>query len=238
MFERKNLLEELLKARERMLKEEALMEQVRNILQTDEEQRQSIRDRLEAENAGSFNNFSVGLLEPGRIFHISQICKICIDYRLRFLDSHLFKNTIPEEAISNINKLEKEHETTLKSFKIMAPSKQFYLNNYDDPLLFAPIGDDYYYLIHKWGTDLHPLRKLIVRPMRDFGSLLVFLLLATIALTWAMTEWLFYGSNVSQFVLVASLFTFKSLCGVALYYCFWKGKNFNSAIWNSPYYNK
>ncbi|WP_395062778.1 hypothetical protein [Flavobacterium sp.] len=36
----------------------------------------------------------------------------------------------------------------------MAPSKAFNLKKYDDPLLFAPIGNDYYYLIHKWGNDL------------------------------------------------------------------------------------
>ena len=41
----------------------------------------------------------------------------------------------------------------------MAPSKLFELENYDDPLLFASLGDGYYYLIHKWGNDLSFLEK-------------------------------------------------------------------------------
>lgn len=238
LFERKNLIQELLKAREQMLQEEALMRQVNDILAADEEKREEIKARLGDDTNAVFNNFSVGLLEPRRIFHISQIRKICIDYRLRFLSSHLFKNTIPEEAVTEIKRLEAAHETSLKGFMIMAPSKQFHLKNYDDPLLFAPIGDGYYYLIHKWGTDLSPFRKMMVRPMRNFGSLLLFLTAVTILFTWASAKWLFYGDNMSQYVLVSFLFTFKSVCGIALYYCFWKGKNFNDAIWNSEYYNR
>ena len=33
------------------------------------------------------------------------------------------------------------------------------------------------------------------------------------------------------------LFMFKAVAGIALYYGFAKGKNFNTAIWNSKYYN-
>ena len=94
------------------------------------------------------------LLETDKIFHIDQIKKLAINFRLRFLDSHLFKNQIPDEAITKIRVLEKNHKTTLQGFKIIAPSKTFQLENYDDPLLFAPIGNNYYYLIHKWGNDL------------------------------------------------------------------------------------
>jgi Trk-type K+ transport system membrane component len=39
------------------------------------------------------------------------------------------------------------------------------------------------------------------------------------------------------FRILSFLFVFKSLAGIALYYCFWQGKNFNEAIWNSKYYN-
>ena len=77
------------------------------------------------------------------------------------------KNTIPEEAISQIRMIEKNHNTTLEDFKIVAPSKVFDLINYDDPLLFVPMGNEYYYLIHKWGNDIRPLRKLPVSPIKN-----------------------------------------------------------------------
>lgn len=184
------------------------------------------------------NSFNFDLLDTENIFHIDQIKAVCIDYRLRFLSTHLYKSIIPEEAITKTGRLEKLHNTRLGGFTIMAPSSQFHLENYDDPLLFAPIGNGYYYLIHKWGNDLHPLRKLVVSPMRSFGTLLLFLAAASLLFAMLITKVFFYGTQTDQFMLIAFLFTFKSFCGIALYYCFWKGKNFNVNIWDSPYYNK
>ena len=105
------------------------------------------------------NKFTFDLLDTDKIYHIDQIKEICIDYRLRFLDSKFFKGEIPQEGISRIKALEKAHNIEIKGFKIIAPSKLFRLEDKDDPLLFAPIGNQYFYLIHRWGNDLHPLRK-------------------------------------------------------------------------------
>jgi hypothetical protein len=239
LWDNRSLTDVLLSKRNATVVERVLLDEVRILLNRDETARQAIKQRLhEGGDGQDANNLVFDLLESGRIFHIQQIREVCIDYRLRFLGSELYKSTIPEEAVTEIKHLEKEHGTVLGGFKIMAPSQQFYLENYDDPLLFAPIGNGYYYLIHKWGNDLNPLRKIIVRPMRDFGSLLVFLLMVSLVFTLGITRLLFYGTETGQFVLVAFLFAFKSFCGIALYYCFWKGKNFNVNIWDSPYYNK
>ena len=90
---------------------------------------------------------------------------------MRFLDLKYFKNDLPQEAFDKIAQLEGEHNTTLAGFKIMAPSKLFRLKDTDDPLLFVPIGNDYFYLIHQWGDDLHPLEKLWFGHSRTFGTL-------------------------------------------------------------------
>ena len=108
------------------------------------------------------NNFKIDKIDANRIYHIDQIKKICIDYRLRFLDANLFKGQFPIEAVEEIKVIEKTHQTELTSLKMMAPSKLFKLENADDPLLFAPMGNGYYFLIHQWGNDLHPLRKFLV----------------------------------------------------------------------------
>ena len=238
LLEKKNLVNELLKERAKSAAEEALLDEVRHLLGRDEEHRDAIRQKLEQKDAVAENNFEFSLLETDRIFHLSHIQKICIDYRLRFLDSHLFKGTVPEEAVSKIKQLEKEHDTQLSGFKIAAPSKLFHLKNYDDPLLFAPIGNDYYYLVHKWGNDISAWRKWLVLPVKNFGNFLVLLVAVSILFSLFALKFLFTGTHTDQFLLVTFLFTFKSFCGIALYYCFWKGKNFNNAIWDSEYYNK
>ena len=48
----------------------------------------------------------------------------------------------------------------------MAPSKLFKLKNADDPLLFASLGSDYFYLIDKWGNDLSYFRKISMWPFK------------------------------------------------------------------------
>ena len=138
--------------------------------------------------------------------------------------------------MSKIKQLEKTHETTLSGFKIMAPSKSFRLKNYDDPLLFAPIGNGYYYLIHKWGNDLNKLRKWMMMPFRNFETLLVATFLFSLILTAIVPNTGHYESTPSTF-LILFLFMFKSVIGVIIYFAFAKGKNFNSAIWNSRYSN-
>ena len=76
-------------------------------------------------NADSINVFDFDQLETRKIFHLSQIKKVCIDYRLRFLDIKYFKGNLPKEAIEKITQLEKDHQTTLDGFKIMATSVLF-----------------------------------------------------------------------------------------------------------------
>ncbi len=180
-------------------------------------------------------DFNFDLLETQRIFHESSIKKICIDYRLRFLDSGYFKGTFPQEALSEINRLENEHNISLEGFKIMAPSKMFVLSKTDDPLLFAPMGNGYYYLIHKWGNDLHPLRKLMMWPFKNFENLIFTVLLSSIVATLLVPDGLFTKEqSFSQDVMVF-FFMFKSIAAVVLYYGFASGKNFNTAIWRCKY---
>ena len=144
--DRTNLETKLQNYRAKETNENDFLAEVKAFLANDDIARTSVKDKIKAISSTKHNNFDFDLLETDKIYHVQQIKEICIDYRLRFLDSSYFKNDIPEEAISKIKYLEKEHNATLEGFKIMAPSKLFQLKNYDDPLLFAPIGNDYYYL--------------------------------------------------------------------------------------------
>lgn len=229
-----NLVTELLKNRSQSISEEEIMSTVLAILNQNEAERKSIKEKILSNHSTNTNNFNIDLLETNRIFHINQIQKVCVDYRLRFLESHLFQNGIPEEAVTQISQLEKKHQTQLRGFKIVSPSKTFNLKNYDDPLLFAPIGNGYYYLIYQWGNDLNALRKWQFKPIKNIENFLIFSVLLSWIVALIMPE-----TNLSKQIPMASLivflFAFKSIVGVALYYFFMMGKNFNSEIWNREF---
>lgn len=214
-----------------------LLLQVEKILLEDEISRTEISNTLSLKNEAINKNALVfDLLKTENIFHINHIEKICVDYRLRFLDSSLFKNNIPEEAISKIKNLEKEHQTKLAGFKIVAPSKAFHLLNYDDPILFIPIGNNYYYLVHKWGDEFNWYRKLLVWPVKNLSNFTITSILVSIIVALLVPE-----NNLSKSVplapLIVFLFAFKSIVAVFAYYFFMAGKNFNEEIWQRKYYN-
>lgn len=183
----------------------------------------------------SLNAFDFDLLATDKIYHLDQIKKVSIDYRLRFLDLKYFKNKLPQEALDTIQSLESAHDTQLGSFKIMAPSALFRLEKTDDPLLFVPLGKDYYYLVHKWGNDLHPLRKVLMWPFKNIWNLM----LAVFAFSWVLTELtpmgLFTQTPDSSSYWMLLFFMFKAVASVVLYFGFALGKNFNPAIWNNRY---
>lgn len=217
--------------------EEKVMEEVYAILKSIDSEHSRIKKSI-AEGKGALtNNFNFDLLESDRIFHISDIKDICIDYRLRFLDSRYFKGEIPVEGISKIKALEKEHDIELKGFKIIAPSKLFKLEDKDDPLLFAPIGNGYFYLIHQWGNDLHPLRKALMWPFKNIVNLGCLVVAISFLVSLMVPDGLFSKSNSSTEFWIVFFFMFKSVASVVIFYGFAMGKNFNPAIWNSKYFN-
>lgn len=236
LLNKTNLETELLFERKKFLVENDILSEVRQLLDENASHREGISQTLSEKSSTNQNNFNFDLLATDKIFHLDQIKKVSIDYRLRFLDSHLFKNEIPEEAISKIHNLEKNHHIRLEGFKIMAPSKTFQLLSYDDPLLFAPIGNNYYYLIHKWGNDLSATRKLKVMPFKSLTHFLIFSMLLSIVITMLIPV-----NKLSQSIPMAGfiefLFVWKGVIAITLYSFFMAGKNFNTRIWNRKYFN-
>lgn len=234
---RTNIEDKLILESRRGGTQDHIIESVYQLLRDDSEREERIQKRLEGGASGIQNAFDFDLLETDRIFHLDQIKKICIDYRLRFLDSKYFKGEIPQEGISKIKTMEKEHGIAIDGFKIIAPSKLFRLEDKDDPLLFAPIGNGYYYLIHRWGNDLHPLRKAMAWPFKSIVNLTALVLLISYLATLLVPEGLFSKSSSQAEFWIIYFFMFKSIASVVIFYGFALGKNFNPAIWNSKYFN-
>lgn len=223
--------------KKRILAEDIDLKQVYSILSNLDNELDRIENNVIIGNGVANNKFNIDLLKSDKIYHTKEIKQICIDYRLRFLDTKYFKGTIPAEGLSKIKALEKEHDMEIKGFKIIAPSKLFKLEDKDDPLLFAPIGNGYYYLIHQWGNDLHPFRKLLMWPFKNMANLIILVLLISFLVTLMIPDGLFSKSSTNAQFWILYFFMFKCIASVVIFYGFALGKNFSPAIWNSKYYN-
>lgn len=237
MFAKTNIEQQLRKFRDKRIGSGDILAEIQRIFEENERHRNAIKETLAAPPANR-QLLNPATLEKDNIFHLEDIKSLCIRYRLRFLDSHFFKGEIPEEAISKIRRLESQYQINLSGFKVMAPSKLLKLENADDPLLFLPLQNNYFYLVHKWGNDLHPFRELLMWPYKNFENLVFTVFLLSILLTAITPMGLFTKSVVTlQEYFLMFLFMFKAVGGIVLFYGFAKGKNFNTAIWNSRYYN-
>ena len=117
----------------------------------------------------------------------------------------------------------------------MAPSKLFRLKTKEDPLLFVPIGNSYYYLVHKWGDDLKSYRKILVWPFKNINTL-IFTSIILSLLSTAIGSAFFNDFSDTQ-LLVIFIFNIKTFVFVTFYLLFMMRKNFNESIWNSKYKN-
>ncbi len=111
-------------------------------------------------------------LDPERIYTLNEIKKIAINYRLRFLPSKYFIGEIPYDAIIEIKRLRELTGADIDKFRVLAPSRRFELEDENaDPLLFTPLANGKYYLIHQWGNDLAWYKKWLAYPLRSFSNM-------------------------------------------------------------------
>lgn len=234
-----NLKQELLKLRSTEGREtyQNVLNAYRALLDQPSEGERILVNLFHSEGGEAQLNFDV--LDPEKIFHIDQIKKLCIDFRLRFLDSSLFNGTYPQEAIDAIGELERQHEQEIVGFKIIAPAPMFKLTEKDkDPLLMVPMGGGYYYLVAQWGNDLHPLRKWSVYPFRTFETMLRTVVGLSALLALAIpADWM-RGPHDTTIVHIRVIFFFYliiALGSLSTLYGFSKMKNFNANLWKSKY---
>lgn len=230
-----NLQNTLRKDRDKHISSEDLKDMIQAIFDQKEAIKSRVKSTLETPNNSYVNTLTFDALDIDKIFHIDSIKKLCINYRLRFLDTHLFKGEYPKELYSIIPNLENDHKIQLKDFKIMAPSKLFRLKTKEDPLLFVPIGNGYYYLVHKWGDDLKSYRKILVWPFKNINTL-IFTSIILSLLSTALGSAFFNDFSDTQ-LLVIFIFNIKTFVFVTFYLLFMMRKNFNESIWNSKYKN-
>lgn len=228
-----NLFEELLSERNKEISSDELKSIVKKIWSNHDSKKDQIRISLNKKNDDKNNQLKFDKMESKNIFHKDTIKKICVRYRLRFLDSNLFKGEYPKNITRIITDLESKHDTSLSNFKIMAPSKLFKIKSPDDPILFVPIGNDYFYLVHKWGKEFNKLRKLMVLPFKNIDNLTIFSILVSVF--FALVGKLVMPSLTSSEVFILFLFLVKGFIFIFFYMFFLTRRNFSESIWNSKY---
>ncbi|PQJ78261.1 hypothetical protein [Polaribacter porphyrae] len=235
MLQKIDVLNKLQKVRKKTFSADKLLENYKYLLNKVDAKRNETILKLNSKNNEAFNVFNIDKIDANAIFHISQIKRICADYRLRFLDSANFINPYPEELITKIHMVESLHNTTLCNFKIVAPYEAFKQKKADDPLLFAPMGNGYYHLIHKWGTDLHPLRKFKFWAFKNVETLGFALAILSILCT-AISYPLFFNREPNfGYLLMLFMFYFKGVAGMFFIFFGSSGKNFSEYSWQSQY---
>ena len=228
-----NLFEELLSERNKEISSDELKSIVKKIWSNNDSKKDQIRISLNKKNDHKNNQLKFDKMESKNIFHKDTIKKICVRYRLRFLDSNLFKGEYPKNITRIITDLESKHDTSLSNFKIMAPSKLFKIKSPDDPILFVPIGNDYFYLVHKWGKEFNKLRKLMVLPFKNIDNLTIFSILVSVF--FALVGKLVMPSLTSSEVFILFLFLVKGFIFIFFYMFFLTRRNFSESNWNSKY---
>lgn len=237
MFSNISITEALLKTRaKKRNQEDVLLDEVKTILSSDLLKENKILNHLKFYNK-SFELLDESEVDKSFIFSIDEIKKICIKYRLRFLDSQNYRNEFPYEAILKIKDLNLIYAKDLKGFKILAPAKAFTKKEKDFPgLLFVPTINGNYYLIHSWGKHYKWYKKFLLLPFQTFETLILsvatFTLLIDISLpveliTLDRTAPYWCGYRIATYF---HLFIFFS--GFTTYAAFAFHKNFSKSNWN------
>ena len=238
IFSRINLYSELIS---KQSEQEVLLDQVYEFLNTGAAKDQDIVQRLKNEKEEESSVIRIDKKDTERIFSYETIKKISIRYRLRFLDTSFFRSEYPYAAIAEINAFEKKHGMKIKSFRIMAPAKAFELENINkDPLLFAQLNENTFYLLHQWGKDLAWYRKILSWPLQNFKTLIITLFIICFLFAFSLPSSIMNIINLQSEIYLRiwlTIHTFIGLLGITLWIGISYDKTFSALNWDSKYYN-
>lgn len=220
--------------------QDALVQEVYSILEEEEKKDTVLRAVIRSSFSPSVNQLYGAA--PERVFTLGAIRNVCIKYRLRFLPSGRFKGPVPAEALYAVKRVEAKHGAPLAGFMILAPSSQFRLCDCNaDPMLFVPMGRDRYYLVHRWGHDMHALRAVMGWPVRGIVHMAatVLLLAATMAAivpsAWLSPELPAEWWSINRLALFTCLSLFLGAAASFGWLAFFG--QFSKEAWNSSTFN-
>ena len=238
-----DIKEELEKQRKKSeAKENRLLDEAKTLLEQGKKLDEDLIQRLRSSDE-SKKLTRLEEIYPENIYTIETIEKICIRYRLRFLDTKYFKPQFPYDALMKIKTIERTNGIRIEKFRIIAPGEAFNLEDVNkDPLLFAELADGRYYLLHKWGKDLSWFRRVYTWPLQNLSTFFFTLVAVCAVIVFTMPrEWIVRHESLHPYMfqfrmmlmmqMIIGFFFFLVFIGLAFHRNFssmdWKSKNFN-----------
>lgn len=218
----------------------SLLQEVYSILEQEEKEDEVVKAAIRSNRKEQVNE--VEGLDPARIFDLGSIRNICIKYRLRFLPSGRYKGEIPQGAVRAVRHLEAKAGKPVKGFMMMAPAERFQLSDCDaDPMLFVPVGHGRYYLVHRWGRDMHPLRIVLGWPVRNWPQFVAVAFVAALIIgSLVPTSWVTAQPNATWWGThrLGAIFCTSMLVGAVTSYTWWAFfGQFSKDAWNCKTFN-
>jgi hypothetical protein len=242
MFNKVNLEDALYRAREerRNAESEVVLEQFRDLFLADWEKERRIKNVIEKGCTSDELIDPYGLTED-RIFQLEHIKELAIKYRLRFLSTKHFKKDFPQEAISKIKEIENTAGQEVSALMILAPASMYKLQDANtDPLLFAPLADGRFYLIHQWGGDLSWYRAVLAWPLAKLPNLIATIAAISMLIALAMPVSIMSAESDRYFNFYRIAFfawNILFISGFASYFWFATHQKFSVNAWNSKHFN-
>jgi hypothetical protein len=237
MFKPTDIQQQLAKCREKNRDTgENLVLEARRILQKDLFAEENILANLKQYNQ-AVELLDEESLDEERIFSLADVKKVCVNNRLKFLESKAYKPEIPYEAVLRIRSLNSRFAKNIREFKILATPKAFVKSGVQqDTMLFAKTNYDNYYLVHQWGRSLPWYRRLQYWPMQNFENLFLTVIALTLILALSLPTWLITLDHKAEYWSGYRAAAFFHLLifnmGVTAYITFAFNKNFSSSVWN------
>jgi hypothetical protein len=237
MFGEVDIRTELVRARAASLsEEEEIIRETHRILRKDLFAEKKILQNLK-HYSKTFEVMDEEDAEHASVFSLADIRTIAVNHRLKFLESKLYKEDIPYEAILKIKELNNRYHKELKLFQVLSTSESFKGSPKPQPaLLFVKTNYDNFYLVHAWGGRIKRSRALLYWPLRRFENLIGTILVSTLLITLVLPTnlitldshavyWSGYRAAAFFHLLIFNL-------GVTAYVTFAFSRNFSSSVWN------
>jgi hypothetical protein len=237
MFSGFDIKEELLKLRSNVpiTPEDEVIQEVNKILAQSIYKEQNILHNLKSYQK-TFEVLDEEGLKEKYLYTTEELKQLCINLRLKFLDSQNYPFDVPYEAISKINQLNKQQGKNIHGFKIMSTAQAFKKpSNSVNFALFAPTLLGNYYLIHSWGHRFKWYQKILAFPLRSFETLAVCLIMWTAIVTLCLPTFLITLDRTATYWSGYRAGTFFHLLiffsGISAYILVGFNKRFSGSVW-------
>ncbi|NQV53612.1 MAG: hypothetical protein HQ500_10540 [Flavobacteriales bacterium] len=214
-----------------------LLRAAKAILNVEFNSESNISSRIvEGGRRASSNEAWIAHLDPNRRFNLEAIERICTKFRLRFLESDLFKGDVPADAVREVKRLESSLGVQFSAFKILAPAERFHLkDSTKDPMLLAELPNGQFYYIFQWGDDMKWYQHLLKYPFRHIGALaasssLIGLMIAFLVPSQFEAIQAEFFFRFFMFSMTTCLIMTLAIISAIIY-----SKDFSENVWNSKF---